>query len=54
MRGFPEAASGMRQTPFRFPHSRMSPPALLLGITAWPRCQSMRQSGKEEAAGKLS
>src|ERR1700682_4288834 len=39
----------MRQS-LGFPVGRHSPPALPLGITAWPRCQSMRQGGKEGAA----
>src|SRR6202140_4463929 len=39
----------MRQS-LGFPVGRHSAPALPLGITAWPRCQSMRQGGKEGAA----
>src|SRR6202163_3450385 len=39
----------MRQS-LGFPVGRHSAPALPFGITAWPRCQSMRQGGKEDAA----
>src|SRR6202011_3163339 len=39
----------MRQS-LGFPVGRHSTAALPLGITAWPRCQSMRQGSKEGAA----
>jgi len=42
-------ASGMRQFPGVLPARNLAT-ALPLGITAWPRCQSMRQGGKEGAA----
>src|SRR5258708_39950083 len=42
-RGFGVTDSGMRR-------SLGFLTALPFGITAWPRCQSMRQGGKEDAA----
>ena len=45
MRGFAESACGILEC-FLTPCSS----ALALGITAWPRCQSMGQSGNRDAA----
>jgi 3-dehydro-4-phosphotetronate decarboxylase len=45
-RGFAESDSGIRRY-LRFPHRRIQQRLGLWGITAWPRCQSMRQGGKQ-------